>query len=208
MKKLTTSILVVVALISGYGCSSSENVQSGADAAADTATSTDNAGTTAGATSTAATDATTGTTSTQPLDSASFPVMAASSDMFEVLSSTTAQEKAVNADVKMFAQHMITDHTKTSTEMKAMAGRKNIMLPAAPLAMHQRRIQALSTEDAKDFDKAYMTAQVVAHREAVSLFESAANTNPDPELKAFAQKTLPALKMHLDMAQKTRDKVK
>jgi len=93
--------------------------------------------------------------------------------------------------------------------MKTLATSKNILLPGAPLPMHQAQMQALSAEDADDFDKAYMTAQVLAHRQAVSLFETAStSTTLDPELKAFAAKTLPALKMHLDMAQKTRDQVK
>jgi len=203
MKKLKISILAASALFWGMGCSSTSNTDAG-----DTASTTE---TVAGADSVAAaaTDATTGATTTQPLDSTSFPVMAASSDMFEVLSSTEAQKTATSADVKAFAQHMITDHTKTSTEMKAIASRKNILLPGAPLTMHQARLQALTAEDADDFDKAYMTAQVLAHREAVSLFETASNsTTLDPELKAFAAKTLPALRMHLDMAQKSRDKVK
>jgi len=202
MKKIKISFLAVSALFWGVGCSSS-NTDTGATAStAETVAGTDTA-------ATAATDAATGATTTQPLDSTSFPVMAASSDMFEVLSSTEAQKRATSADVKAFAQHMITDHTKTSTEMKTLATSKNILLPGAPLPMHQTQMQALSTEDADDFDKAYMTAQVLAHRQAVSLYETAStSTTLDPDLKAFAAKTLPALQMHLDMAQKTRDQVK
>jgi putative membrane protein len=73
--------------------------------------------------------------------------------------------------------------------------------------MHQRMITALGTEDAKEFDETYMEQQVMAHRTAVTLFETAAKTEADPELKAFAQKHLPHLRMHLTMAQKTKDLV-
>jgi len=38
------------------------------------------------------------------------------------------------------------------------------------------------------------------HEEAVSLFDEEAKTGKDPELKAFAAKTLPTLKDHLKMA--------
>lgn len=103
---------------------------------------------------------------------------------------------------------MLTDHTKTSTELKSIAAGKNILLPAAPLPMHQRQVQALANENAKNFDKAYMTAQVAAHQQAVNLFQEAATSAADPEFKAFAAKNLPALKMHLDMAKATRDKLK
>ena len=202
MKKLKLSFLAASALFWGMGCSSSNTDTANTASTAENVAATDTA-------ATAASDMATGATTTQPLDTTSFPVMAASSDMFEVLSSTEAQNKATSPDVKAYAQHMITDHTKTSTEMKALASKKNLLLPAAPIPMHQRMITALSTEDADDFDKAYMTAQVLAHRQAVSLYETASNsTTLDPELKAFATKTLPALRMHLDMAQKSRDKVK
>ena len=202
MKRLKLSFFVASALIWGIGCSSSNTDTSGTASTAETVAATDTA-------AAAATDAATGATTTQPLDTTSFPVMAASSDMFEILSSTEAQKRATSPDVKAYAEHMITDHTKTSTEMKALASKKNLMLPAAPVAMHQRMITALSTADAKDFDKAYMTAQLLAHRQAVTLYETASTSATlDPELKAFAAKTLPALKMHLDMAQTSRDKIK
>ncbi|MEM5846421.1 DUF4142 domain-containing protein, partial [Pediococcus pentosaceus] len=48
-----------------------------------------------------------------------FVTEAAGSDMFEIESSKLAAERADPA-TKTFAQQMITDHTKTSMEMKQM----------------------------------------------------------------------------------------
>jgi len=39
------------------------------------------------------------------------------------------------------------------------------------------------------------------HEEAVALFQKEASSGTDPDLKAFAQKTLPTLQEHLKMAQ-------
>jgi putative membrane protein len=194
MRNFRLSVLAVVALFWGTGCSSTNT---------DTSNSTAENVAGADSASAAATDMATGATTTQPLDSTSFPIMAASSDMFEVLSSTEAQKRATHAEVKKFAEHMLTDHTKTSTELKSIAASKNILLPGAPLPLHQRLLAPLSTKTGKEFDEAYMKAQVAAHRTTVALFETAANSEADPELKAFAQKALPSLKMHLDMAKKT-----
>ena len=127
-------------------------------------------------------------------DTTSFPIVAASSDMFEISSSTQAQSKATHADVKKFAGQMITDHNKTTAELKTIAGSETITLPTAPLPKHQKMIETLSAGDAQAFDKSYMDAQVKAHTEAVALFETASNNEADPELKAFAQKHLPHLK--------------
>lgn len=201
MKGIKWRAFAVAVLLWGMSCSSSNTDMSDTS----TATTSENMATDTAAA--AASDTTTGVTSTQPIDTTSFAVVAASSDMFEILSSTEARTRATHADVKKFAEQMITDHTKTSTELKGIADKKNILLPASPLPMHQRMISALSREEAKEFDETYMEQQVMAHRTTIALFETAANTESDPELKAFAQKHLPSLRMHLDMAKKTKDKV-
>src|SRR6201989_1302083 len=46
---------------------------------------------------------------------------AAMSDMLEIEAAKIAQQKG-NADEKKFAEHMITDHTKTSSELKGLVG--------------------------------------------------------------------------------------
>jgi putative membrane protein len=47
---------------------------------------------------------------------------------------------------------------------------------------------------------------VEAHQEAVSLFEQYANGGDQPELKAWAGQTVPALKHHLEMAQQVAER--
>jgi putative membrane protein len=140
------------------------------------------------------------------MDTTSFPVMAASSDMFEKLSSEMVQTRGSNQEVKTFAQHMITDHSKTTEELKSLTAKKSIMLPVGLAPMHQRMLNHLNdSKDTRKFDERYMEAQVMAHMQAVALYETASKTESDPDLKAFAAKTLPALRMHLDMAKKTKD---
>jgi putative membrane protein len=51
------------------------------------------------------------------------------------------------------------------------------------------------------FDKMYASQiDVSAHEDAVKLFQTAATNAKDPEIKAFAAKTAPALQHHLEMA--------
>lgn len=197
MKKLKISLFTLGILIWGVSCNSSGTENTANTDATETSAAEEGA---------AATD-TTAMAGDAVADSTSFPIVAASSDMFEITSSTQAQSKAAHADVKKFAGQMITDHNKTTAELKTIAGAKNITLPTAPLPKHQKMIEAVSAGDAKAFDKAYMDAQVKAHTEAVALFENASNNEADPELKAFAQKHLPHLKMHLDLAKKTQGMV-
>jgi putative membrane protein len=44
--------------------------------------------------------------------------------------------------------------------------------------------------------------QMEAHQQAISLFEGYAQGGDNPQLKQWAAKTLPALKMHKTMADK------
>jgi putative membrane protein len=57
------------------------------------------------------------------------------------------------------------------------------------------------------FDRGFIEAQVKAHQEAIALFEKQANGGGDADLKAFAQKQLPALRNHLKQAQDLQAKL-
>src|SRR3954454_6173785 len=133
---------------------------------------------------------------------ADFVKEVAISDMFEIQSNKLAQEKG-NASEKTFASQMVTDHTKTSTELKGLvsSGKVKTELPASLDSSHQSKLDKLKAESGKDFSSDFDSMQVTAHKDAVSLFERYANGGDDPELKSWAGKTLPTLKHHLEMAQ-------
>lgn len=59
---------------------------------------------------------------------ADFIKEAATSDMFEIQSSKLAAERA-QGDVKSFADQMVTDHTKTTSELRSLAPGANVPLP-------------------------------------------------------------------------------
>ena len=126
---------------------------------------------------------------------------AAMSDMLEIELAKIAQQKG-NAEEKKFAAMMVTDHTKTSTELKEMvpADLKSA-LPAALDDVSQKKLGKLRDAKPDDFAGEYEPMQVSAHKEAVSLFERYANGGDNAKLKDWAGRTLPALKHHLEMAQ-------
>jgi putative membrane protein len=129
---------------------------------------------------------------------------AAMSDMFEIQSSQLAEQKADDPQTKSFAQKMVTDHTKTSSEMKSMVqgGKvKGVDLPTDMSASQKSMLDKLKGLNGKDFTKQYHSDQVSAHKDAVSLFERYGKGGDNPELKQWASKTLPDLQGHLKMAQ-------
>ena len=111
------------------------------------------------------------------------------SDMTEIGAAKIAQQKG-NADEKKFAEMMVADHTKTSTELKSMV--PDNMKAAIPTVLDdasQKKIAKLRDAKPEDFAAEYDPMQVSAHKDAVSLFERYANGGDDPKLKDWAGRT-------------------
>jgi putative membrane protein len=137
---------------------------------------------------------------------ADFVKEVAISDMFEISSNKLGQEKG-NAAEKTFASQMVTDHTKTSTELKGLvtSGKVKAELPKELDSSHQSKLDKLKDLNGADFSSNFDSYQVSAHKDAVSLFERYAKGGDNADLKDWAGKTLPALRHHLEMAQKLED---
>ena len=126
---------------------------------------------------------------------------AAMSDMTEIEAAKVAQQKG-NADEKKFAEMMIADHTKTSTELKSIVtGEMKSAIPSALDDASQKKLTKLRDAKPDDFAATYDPMQVSAHKDAVSLFERYSKGGDNNALKNWAGKTLPALQHHLEMAQ-------
>jgi len=132
---------------------------------------------------------------------ASFVKKAADGGLAEVAMAKLAQEKAESADVKAFAQKLEKDHTQANTELKQVASQKNITLPDAPSSMHQAKHDKLAKLSGAAFDKAYIAAMLEDHQKDVREFSREASSGSDSDVKAFAAKTLPTLKEHLQQVQ-------
>lgn len=126
---------------------------------------------------------------------------AAQGGMTEVRLGTLAKEKATHADVKSFGSMMTTDHGKANAELKALAEKKSVELPTELDAKHQGKLDKFAKLSGDEFDKAYVKEMVSKHKKEVSEFEDASREAKDPEVKAFAEKTLPTLRAHLEQVQ-------
>jgi len=128
-----------------------------------------------------------------------FAAAAAAAGLAEVGSSRLALERAQNQDLRKFAQQMIDDHTRANQELTSLAGMKGITLPARLDVKDLATGEALACEQGEKFDRCYAKQQLVAHMEAVALFKAESEHGQDPEIKAWASRTLPKLQDHLKM---------
>ena len=141
----------------------------------------------------------------------SFVDNAAAGGIAEIETSRLALEKSQSADIKAFANMMITDHGKANDELASIAKANDIEVPDSTTLVKQAKEKILDLRD-ESFDAAYANNQVKAHEETIELFKKEANTVTDDkakgatELKAFAQKMLPALEKHLTAAKELQAK--
>ena len=141
----------------------------------------------------------------------SFVDNAAAGGIAEIETSRLALEKSQSADIKAFANMMITDHGKANDELASIAKANDIEVPDSTTLVKQAKEKILDMRD-ESFDAAYANNQVKAHEETIELFKKEANTVTDDkvkgatELKAFAQKMLPALEKHLTAAKELQAK--
>jgi putative membrane protein len=133
--------------------------------------------------------------------SATFVQKAGEGGMAEVAASKLAASKAQSPDVKKFADQMVKDHTKASTELSSIAKQKSLEVPKSVNAEHKAGLEKLKSKSGADFDAAYMEMMKKDHDKTVALFNAASTSSSvDPDLQAFAKKTLPTLEHHQMMA--------
>ena len=129
----------------------------------------------------------------------SFVDDAAEGGITEIEAGKLALEKSSSADVKTFAQHMVTEHTKANQELATLAKKLDIEVPDDAALTDKAKKAILEMRD-ESFDKAYANNQVAAHEKTVALFKKESTSSDNAELKAFATKTLPTLEAHLKAA--------
>ncbi|MFN2426753.1 MAG: DUF4142 domain-containing protein, partial [Candidatus Binatia bacterium] len=127
-----------------------------------------------------------------------FMINAASGGIAEVEMARVALDKSTSTAVKEHAQLMINDHTKANDELRRIATSKGVPLADVPNAAHQAMIDKIKATPASDFDKTYISeAGVKAHQESQTLYRNESTSGLDPDLKAFAARTLPTVEAHL-----------
>ncbi len=132
---------------------------------------------------------------------------AAQGGMAEVELGNLAQQNSSSAAVKEFGNRMVTDHTKANDGLRQIADQKGITLPTTTDAKDEQTSKMLESKQGAAFDKAYMRDMVKDHEADIAAFRHEAEYGKDPQVKAWAQQTLPVLEEHLSLAKKTAGEV-
>jgi putative membrane protein len=153
--------------------------------------------------------------------------------MKEVRLGEIAFGKTQNADVKRFAEHMVTDHSKANESLMKIATGEGLSFPATnmfsaddpnwsyplisnpgglkggqlltltnlPYLADYQAIQRLQSLSGDQFNQSYVAEMINDHTNAIKVFYAATQSLSDKKFRQFADKTLPTLRKHFDMAE-------
>jgi putative membrane protein len=129
-----------------------------------------------------------------------FAKEAAIGGLAEVELGKLAEQNAQDRQVKEFGARMVRDHGAANNELAMVAARKGITLPDQLDQKHVQLRDKLAKLRGAEFDRAYMREMVEDHDKDVKAFRQHAQSGTDPDLKQFAQMTLPTIEEHDRMA--------
>jgi len=137
---------------------------------------------------------------TTPLGKADslFVMEAAIGGMMEVEAGNLAQQNATSQRVKDFGAMRVRDHGQANNELKSLVSARGITLPDSIPAAKRKHLDQMSKMQGKSFDTHYISMMKEDHRKDISKFEKEANSGKDNDIKSWASKTLPTLKVHRD----------
>ena len=124
-----------------------------------------------------------------------------------------AATKGTAAAVRDFAKRMMRDHHQLRLQGQALAKKLNVT-PSPPsddpvTPAGQKEMDTLnSTAKGKDFDRAYIDAEVDIHKAVLDLATKAASQTQTAELKNLIQKAAPVIQGHLDKAESIQKTLK
>ncbi|TGE20575.1 DUF4142 domain-containing protein [Hymenobacter aquaticus] len=131
-----------------------------------------------------------------------FMMSAAHSDQNEIQLSKLVLAKGATGMTKQHAEMMIKDHTKSTADLKALAQKKNVALPADMDDEHKAIAKQMETLSGAALDKKFMDQMVMDHQKTLNTLKAHQSMTKDADLQGFIGKVTPVVQGHLDMSKK------
>jgi putative membrane protein len=129
---------------------------------------------------------------------------AARGDMYEIQAADIALERTRNPQIRELAQMIKADHTAASEAMKPLAAQAapDVEIPTDLDQRRQGLIDNLRSASAEEFDRTWISQQVAAHQEALTLHRGFADNTDAPALAEHARTVTPKIEAHLQAAER------
>jgi putative membrane protein len=130
-----------------------------------------------------------------------FTMQASVSNSAEVDAGTLAATKATNAQVKKFAQFMVTEHTMAQADLKNLGTSVGIAVKDTIDPLHLNlRTQLANAPVGHVFDSIYIYSQVTDHDMTIANFQTEQSSGSHQDVQNYANNYLPHIQMHRQSA--------
>lgn len=139
----------------------------------------------------------------QVMTPAEYVAVAGASDLYERQSSQIVLETTSDPDIRAFATMMVSDHARSTADVKAAAATSKVAAPPPMLTPAQAELIAqLKAENGPARDAAYVAQQKASHGQALAVQQAYAGGGTAPALKATAARIVPVVQHHIMMLMK------
>ncbi|WP_082444097.1 DUF4142 domain-containing protein [Sphingomonas sp. Leaf242] len=136
----------------------------------------------------------------QVMTPSEYVMTAGASDLYEITSSKVVLETTQNPALRDFAQTMVTQHTKSTADVKAAAMKSRVKVAPPKLTpLQQELVTELRAEKGTARDAAYVAQQKAAHGQALAVQKAYATEGTAPALKTTAAAIVPVVEHHIMM---------
>jgi putative membrane protein len=132
-----------------------------------------------------------------------FAERATQANLLEAALGRLAADKAEAAEVRNFAEKMVTEHEEAQERLAEAAGRMAIEPPQGLDEQGEAVLSELQGLSGATFDRAYMDRMVEAHETAVTLHQEYGQ-DPETPLQTYAMDTSRVLLAHRELAESVR----
>jgi putative membrane protein len=132
---------------------------------------------------------------------------AAQANLAAIRLGDVAVRNGSTAEIRKLGQTIMEDHRKLNQRILPIATRLHVTMPTEETPEQRATYNRLSVMTGVAFDDAWLDDLKTAHQQIVSLFQDAAQNTVDPQLKTFAQSSVPSLKAHQQMVNRPSKKM-
>jgi putative membrane protein len=139
---------------------------------------------------------------------AQFIVDAYSHSLCEIESAKQAVQHSGSKSVKDFAANMIAAHVNMNADIEKLAAKKQISIQKGLTDKQLEEIKKYQDKKGKEYNEEYLQKMIDKHKDAIALYEKAAEKSSDPDIRNFFSSSLSELRNHADQAMNLKDRLK
>ena len=121
-------------------------------------------------------------------------------NLAEIAAGKLALSRTKSSAVRAYARRMVNEHAMLQREASELKSVHGTPLPASAERGQQAELRQLEALSGEAFERAYLDQSVKRHDAVLPLLERIAARTADPVLEAYAERSMPHLRRHRDLA--------